>query len=79
MWLSPTCAGWSKSMRVSFSLDAYYPLGPVDCCTPAVLLSSGDAWELERCDCVLSDDVSCGGMEHHLLLEGFAGGRWVPL
>ena len=64
-------------MRVSFSLDAYYPLGPVDCCTPAVLLSSGDAWELERCDCVLSQDVSCGGMEQHYLLEGFAEGRWA--
>ena len=27
--------GWSASMRVSFSYDAYYPVGPVDCCTPA--------------------------------------------
>ena len=45
--------------------------------THAVLLSSGDAWELERCDCVLSSDVSCGGQDHHRLLQGFASGRCV--
>ena len=42
-----------------------------------MLLSSGDAWELERCDCVLSSDVSCGGQDHHRLLQGFASGRCV--
>ena len=45
----------------------------------AVLLSSGDAWELERCDCMLSSDISCGGQDHHRLLQGYASGRSAPL
>ena len=46
-------------------------VGAVECCTPALLLQSGDAWELERCDCVASDDVGCGGQGTGRLLQGF--------
>ena len=59
---------------MSSSIEAYYPLGAAACCTPSVLLASGDAWELERCDCVASADVNCGGTASHRLLSGFD--RW---
>ena len=67
--------GWSKAVQVYASFDAFYPVGPVDCCTPAVLLSSGDAWELERCDCQTSTDVHCGGSDTHRLLQGYGAFR----
>ena len=67
--------GWSAAQRVSITVDAYYPEGAVECCTPSLLLSSGDAWQLERCDCEYSHDVNCGGSETHRLLEGFFTGR----
>lgn len=31
--------------------DTYYPINTAQCCTPALLLENGDAWELERCGC----------------------------
>lgn len=30
---------------------SYYPVNTVSCCSPALLLENGDAWELERCGC----------------------------
>ena len=49
-------------------------MGAAECCTPALLLESGDAWELERCNCVASQDVDCGGEDSGRLLQGFV--RW---
>ena len=71
--------GWSKAVQVYASFDAFYPVGPVDCCTPAVLLASGDAWELERCDCEISSDVHCGGSDTDRLLRGYGGFRYSPV
>ncbi|KAK9864078.1 hypothetical protein WJX84_002316 [Apatococcus fuscideae] len=71
--------GWSRAVQVYASFDAFYPVGPVDCCTPAVLLASGDAWELERCDCQISSDVHCGGSDTDRLLRGYGGFRITPL
>ena len=59
---------------MSSSIDAYYPLGSAACCTPSLLLESGSAWELERCDCVQSSDINCGGITTHRFLTGFD--RW---
>ncbi|KAK9824271.1 hypothetical protein WJX72_009086 [[Myrmecia] bisecta] len=64
-------SGWGKAVRVSSSIDAYYPIGAVECCTPSVLLTSGDVWELERCNCQFSADINCGGTTSHRLLQGF--------
>ena len=61
-------------MQVSPSVDAWYPLGAAACCTPALLLASGDAWELERCGCAESTDVNCGGTASQRLLSGYQ--RW---
>ncbi len=58
-------------MLVSSSIDAYYPMGGAACCTPSLLLETGDAWEFERCDCVASNDINCGGLSTHRLLFGF--------
>lgn len=42
-------SGFANAERVSaFYADTYYPLGQTECCTPAVLLSTGDVWELTR-------------------------------
>ena len=51
-----------------------WQVGAAECCTPALLLESGDAWELERCNCVASEDVDCGGADSGRLLQGFV--RW---
>ena len=67
--------GWSEAERVRLSLDAYYPEGAVDCCTPSLLLSSGDAWQLERCDCEYMPHVNCGQMDTNRLLAGFVTAR----
>ena len=34
--------GFSQAVRVASTLNAFYPIGNVDCCTPSVLLSSGE-------------------------------------
>ena len=56
-------------------------MNTAQCCTPALLLDNGDAWELERCGCGDSTDpdspVSCGGNNTHELLQGFPYFRWV--
>ena len=70
----PPGAGWAQAVQVSPSVDAWYPLGAAACCTPALLLGSGDAWELERCGCGEAADVNCGGTASHRLLSGFK--RW---
>ncbi len=48
-----------------------------------VLLSNGDAWELEQCDCRVSDGISCGGQPSGKLLAGYenwrSGLRWPPV
>lgn len=49
----------------------------VECCTPAILLSSGEVWQLKRCDCALSATKDCGGTQSMRLLWGFAQWRWV--
>ena len=69
--LTNGCTGWAEAVLVSSSIDAYYPLGSAACCTPSLLLESGSAWELERCDCVQSGDTNCGGMSTHRFLTGF--------
>ena len=52
----------------------------MQCCTPALLLENGDAWELERCECHNSADpnfpVSCGGTNTDELLMGYIFFRW---
>jgi hypothetical protein len=59
--------------------DTYYPIGTVQCCTPALLLANGDAWELQRCGCRPSADsdypVNCGGTHTHELLLGYTSFR----
>lgn len=67
----PCVPGWEQAVLVSSSIDAYYPLGGAACCTPSLLLETGDAWEFERCDCVASSDINCGGLSTHRLLFGF--------
>ncbi|KAA6418165.1 MAG: E3 ubiquitin- ligase LRSAM1 isoform X3 [Trebouxia sp. A1-2] len=66
--------GFGQAIRVSNAADYYYPVGAVDCCTPSVLLSTGEAWELERCDCQFSVDINCGETDNNRLLQGFE--RW---
>ena len=36
-----------------------------------VLLSNGDAWELERCDCAEGDGINCDGKTTNRLLVGY--------
>lgn len=66
--------GFGDSIRVSNAANYFYPVGAVDCCTPSVLLSTGEAWELERCDCEFSVDINCGEKDNNRLLQGFE--RW---
>ncbi|PNW87122.1 hypothetical protein CHLRE_02g110000v5 [Chlamydomonas reinhardtii] len=78
--------GFSQAERVnSAAYDEYYPVGQVECCTPAVLLSSGEVWQLKRCDCTISQTKDCGGLTTSRLLWGFAqwrmssGGEYIPV
>ncbi|GLI61083.1 hypothetical protein VaNZ11_003350 [Volvox africanus] len=78
--------GFSQAQRVgSSSFDEYYPVGQVECCTPAVLLTSGEFWQLKRCDCTISYSKDCGGSTTGRLLWGFsqwretAGGEYIPV
>lgn len=78
--------GFTEAVRVLSAQDAFYPVNGAQCCTPALLLDSGDVWELERCECHTSSDpdnpVSCGEGE---LLSGFdfykysSAGHRVPI
>ncbi|KAK9846475.1 hypothetical protein WJX81_004918 [Elliptochloris bilobata] len=78
-------SGWQQALRVSAAVDAYYPIGAAACCTPALLLASGDAWELERCGCTDAPDINCGGTATHQLLFGYSNfrltttGEYVPV
>lgn len=38
---------------MSAAIDAYYPIGSAACCTPALLLASGDAWCAQRQRCYM--------------------------
>ena len=71
--------GFGDSIRVSNAANYFYPVGAVDCCTPSVLLSTGEAWELERCDCEFSVDINCGEKDNNRLLQGFERWRSVLL
>ncbi|EFJ47058.1 hypothetical protein VOLCADRAFT_117996, partial [Volvox carteri f. nagariensis] len=78
--------GFSQAERARSSMyDEYYPVGQVECCTPAVLLSSGEFWSLKRCDCSSSATKDCGGSDTDRLLWGFsqwrvtAGGEYIPV
>jgi len=63
--------------------DTYYPINTAQCCTPALLLENGDAWELERCQCRESSDrdfpVNCGGTNSDELLLGYIFFRCLGL
>ena len=76
-------AGYSEAVKVFASPDAFYPVNTVQCCTPALLLGNGDAWELERCGCSDSADadapVNCGGTATDQLLLGYIYYRVSPL
>ncbi|KAK9797097.1 hypothetical protein WJX73_009962 [Symbiochloris irregularis] len=47
------------------------------CCTPSLLLSTGSAWQLERCECEWSPNINCGEKGSGRLLAGFFTGRGV--
>lgn len=68
---SSVVSGFSNALPVSSSVDKYYPVNTAECCTPALLLDSGATVELQRCDCVESRDVNCGGLSTHRLLYGY--------
>ncbi|KAL6770310.1 hypothetical protein ACKKBG_A34460 [Auxenochlorella protothecoides x Auxenochlorella symbiontica] len=81
---SSLVAGFSESVQVFSAADTNYPVNAARCCTPSLLLSNGDAWELERCACSPGDpgadpSVSCGGTNTHRLLAGYADRRATPL
>lgn len=60
-----TCSRCSISLHLPAppfhppSCCSYYPVNTVSCCSPALLLENGDAWELERCGC--HDRQAAGG------------------
>ena len=77
-------AGFSESVQVFAAVDTHYPVNGARCCTPSLLLPNGDAWELERCDCVDAKVMgepspSCGGVDSGRLLTGFSQFRETPL
>eukprot|EP00884_Botryococcus_braunii_P000947 jgi/Botrbrau1/10853/Bobra.0025s0031.1 len=71
--------GWFDSADVVTSSGklVYYPQGSPQCCTPALLLASGDVLELEKCSCQPMDNgTSCGHpMTSHRLLQGFTNSQ----
>ncbi|PNH05569.1 E3 ubiquitin-protein ligase, partial [Tetrabaena socialis] len=78
--------GFLQAERVnSAAYEEYYPVGQVECCTPAILLSSGEVWQLKRCDCGISNSKDCGGLTTNRLLWGFSqwrvtsGGEYIPV
>lgn len=76
-------SGFSEGIKVFSTPDTFYPINTVQCCTPALLLGNGDAWELERCGCHDSTDpdfpVNCGGTNTDELLLGYIFFRLSPL
>lgn len=69
--------GFSEALAVSAVVDKFYPVNSADCCTPSLLLTSGQSIQLQRCDCVMSGDVNCGGTSTHRLLYGFTQFRYA--
>lgn len=62
-------------MPVSLADPAYYPINSIGCCSPGLLLSNGDALELERCSCRAVPGVNCGAQADDTLLMGFVNYR----
>ena len=66
-----------------FSTPALYPIDMAQCCTPALLMDDGSAWELERCGCHSVEDsdhsVNCNGNSTGELLAGFDYFRMSPI
>ncbi|CAD7697984.1 unnamed protein product [Ostreobium quekettii] len=63
--------------------NKYYPVNPPVCCTPVLLMSNGQAWELFRCDCISSmEDIQCGEKTTDRFLLGYHGwqseGQIIP-
>jgi len=61
----------------------YYPVNPPVCCTPVLLMSNGQAWELFRCNCVSNlEDIQCGAKSTDRFLLGYRGwqneGKLIP-
>eukprot|EP00892_Ulva_mutabilis_P000991 jgi/Ulvmu1/10893/UM007_0070.1 len=78
--------GFQRDVLVpSLAAATYYPEGPMTCCSPALMLSNGDAWEIERCACEWSSTTGCTSMGDDYLLWGFAvfrdggSGSHVPI
>lgn len=65
-----TCA--TDSQTLNKAPNTFYPIDGIECCTPVVLMSSGDAWSIERCGCTLeSKSISCKSPSSGSLLSGF--------
>ena len=51
--------GFTEAVRVFASADeSFYPVNEVQCCTAGILLESGQAWQLDRCDCHTVVDIT---------------------
>lgn len=64
-------SGFVDSVSTGKSDQLVIPAKGVSCCTPVLLLSTGDAWELELCNWETSSDpghIQCGSNK---LLWGF--------
>lgn len=74
--------GWELGNGVQGIPNTFYPLGPVLCCSPAVLLTTGDLIPLEQCACRAEADVSCSVNN---VLAGYGDyrvnhlGQYVPI
>jgi len=62
--------GFENDARVNPTMEAFYPLGPLSCCTPAILLTNGDLWSTKRCQCEDTPHTHCSATDaaHHLLV-----------
>lgn len=70
--------GYAEDVAVFAQQETYYPINAARCCTPSLLLASGAAWGLERCDCrdsAAGSPVGCGGQDTHELLMGYSAYR----
>lgn len=78
-------AGFLDSLSLSKSPDTHYPIDGIECCTPVILMSNGDAWSIERCGCTLeTNQISCQPPTSGSLLWGFeytgqTGTHEIPL
>ena len=83
--------GFSQAVRVASTLNAFYPIGNVDCCTPSVLLSSGEqahvvatpqhAGYRQRCNCcsplsLWPQVAPCHIIGSHIRCEVFPDAKW---